>query len=103
MIGELDHGLRDAVEQELRMGFEIERANAFKRQIRLAQANSRMPRRGVDGLGQVTMSMDPVLQSLCRRQYGRDCFRDKGFVRELLRDNPELRVQYVKKAMVTKA
>lgn len=102
MIEQLDHGLRDAVEQELRMGFEIEKANAFKRQIRLAQANHRMPRRTVDGMGQVTMSIDPVLQAICRQTYGRDCFKDKQFVRELLRDNDALRVPVQRKAMIVR-
>lgn len=89
---ELGGDLYAEVERELRLGFEIERARAFARQRRLAQANQRNPRRMIDGMGQVTMSIDPVLRLLTERQFGRGCFKDKQFCRELVRDNPELRV-----------
>jgi hypothetical protein len=88
------------VEKELRMGFELERQRAFARQREIAKANARNPRKSVEGLGQVTMSIDPVLRLLAERQYGHGCFRDKRFVKELLRDNPELRVTHERKAMI---
>jgi len=91
-----------AVEKELRLGFELQKRMAFARQARLAKANSRNPRKTVDGLGQVTMSIDPVLRVLAERQFGKGCFSDKQFRRELLRDNPELRVRTERKAMIVR-
>lgn len=92
--------LQQAVERELRMGFELEKQMAFARQRRLAQANRRNPRRMMDGFGQVTMSIDPALRTITERQFGRGCFKDKRFVHELLRDNPELRVPVDRKTIV---
>ena len=91
-----------AVEKELRLGFELQKRMAFARQARLAQANHRNPRRMVNGLGQVTMSIDPVLRVLAEREFGKGCFGDKGFRRELLRDNPELRVPTQRKAIIVR-
>jgi hypothetical protein len=85
-----------AVERELRFGAALELELAMKRQARIAQANHRNPRRMIDGMGQVTMSIDPVLRLHAERQYGKGCFKDKQFCRELLRDNPELRVPVAK-------
>lgn len=98
----LGSDLYSAVERELRLGFEFERKRAFARQRKLAAANLRNPRRTIDGMGQITMSIDPVLRVLTERQFGRGCFKDKRFVRELLRDNPELRVTMEKKASIVR-
>lgn len=98
MVKGLDSGRM--IERELRMGFELEKSMAFARQRKIAAANARNPRRSIEGMGQVTMSIDPVLRVLAERQFGRGCFNDKNFVRELLRDNPELRVPTQKKAMI---
>lgn len=89
------------VEKELRLGFELQRHMAFARQRKIAEANHRNPRRLMDGLGQVTMSIDPVLRGIIEHEYGRGCFKDKSFVRELLRDNEMLRVKSEKRPMIT--
>jgi hypothetical protein len=101
MVKDLDKGLTDEIETELRRGADLEIAHAFQRQIRAAKFNRDNPRRAIDGIGAVTMSIDPVLRMWAERKYGRGCFKDKNFVRELLRDNPFLKVPYARKAMVS--
>ncbi len=104
-MGAIDHHFADLVnlmpgdlsrdvERELRMGFQLELVNAGIRQKRIAAANHANPRRALDGIGQTTMCLDPVFYQLARIQFGADCWKDKQFRREILRDNEDVRVPY---------
>lgn len=60
---------------------------------RIGEANARIERAAVDGLGQCMMSVDANLYHWwAAREPG--CWQDKQFRREILRDNPEVRVKY---------
>lgn len=96
-----DMPLAADIEQELRRGFNLELSLARARQRKIAEANRRRPRRTVDGLGQVTMSIDPFLRALLERRFGRHCFRDRRFVSGLLADNPEFRPPTDRRATIT--
>lgn len=86
------------VEAELRRGWEMEKVMTRVRQKQVAQAQPE--RRTVDGMGQVVMSVDPTAYHYWGSRLGYDCWKDKGFRRELARDNPEVRVKTVKKPII---
>jgi hypothetical protein len=94
LIQTLPDGLGVDVERELRLGFALELELAKQRQTKLAAFNHRHPRRAIEGIGQTMLSIDPVLRAMAERAYGKGCWQDRGFVREALRDNPDLRVPY---------
>lgn len=79
------------IEDELRRGWHMEAMTAAVRQKQIAQANP--IRRTVDGVGQVVMTVDPIAYHYWGSRLGYQCWRDRQFVREFLRDNPEVRVK----------
>ncbi len=80
-----------SVEKELRSGVLMEQVQARARQKAIGQANHRQ-HRSVDGLGQKVASVDAVSYHHWGQRLGYDCWRDKQFVGEYLRDNPQARV-----------
>jgi hypothetical protein len=66
---------------------------ALIRQRRLAEATRRLELAHVDGLGEVTMRVDPVLRAWAEQKYGRGCWHDATFRRRIRNDHPELFVQ----------
>lgn len=91
MIANLPGDLPREVEQEFRRGWNREKVLAAIRQKQIAQGQR--VRRLIDGLGQMTMSVDPTLYHLWGQRLGYACWRDKQFRKEVLRDNPQARVQ----------
>lgn len=90
---EIDDETWGLVKDELVAGWHAEAALAAGRQQRIAQANDRIAHAAVDGLGQKVASID--LFSFLdweRREPG--ITSDAGWLRSLLRDNPECRVAY---------
>ena len=67
-------------------------ALALSRQKRVAEANARLRRRHVEGLGEVVASIDAELfwQLVCKHDVS---YKDPEFLKCLLRDNEELRVK----------
>lgn len=43
--------------------------------------------------GEVTQQIHPVLYHALRRRYGAECLNDPGFIRDLLKNHPELKVR----------
>lgn len=80
-----------AIEDELRRGWHMEAMTAAVRQKQIAQANP--IRRTVEGVGQAMMSVDPIAYHYWGGRLGYQCWRDRQFVREFLRDNPDARVR----------
>ena len=78
---------------ELCRGFRAQEVLAAVEQKELAVAQGE--HRAVDGLGQKTMSLTPYSYHYWGQRLGYACWRDKGFRREFLRDNPEARVRTV--------
>jgi hypothetical protein len=48
----------------------------------------------VNGLGQKVLSVTPIAFHYWGQRLGYQCWRDKGFRAEFLRDNPHARVRY---------
>ena len=49
--------------------------------------------RSIDGMGRLRMRIDPTLYHAWGTRLGYDCWRDGQFLREVERDNPEVRVK----------
>lgn len=94
-------GIQKELEEELRTGIALQRVQAERDQARLAKFNRNNPRRGVEGLGQTTLSMNPFFRALGDVKFGRGWTKDKATVRKLLQEHPEFAVNYQKKAMIT--
>lgn len=88
-------GLGSAVLAELRRGWQAEKTLARVRQARIAEATRRLETctRPVEGLGQPTMRVTPEAYHYWGNRLGYDCWRDKQFIKEFQRDNPEVRVR----------
>ncbi len=91
MITELSSELRNAVEQELRNGDLLDQIQARAQQHVIGRANHR-PHRSIDGLGQKVASVDVASYHHWGQRLGYACWKDKQFVGEYLRDNPQARV-----------
>lgn len=94
-------GIERELVEELRSGIALQQRIAEAEQKKIAAANRRHPRRGVEGLGQTTFSMHPFLRALADVQFGRGWMKDPAQRRKLLQENPEFAVPYLRKAMIT--
>jgi hypothetical protein len=89
---DLDTELGSLVKEELQRGFYAQAVNARARQLRIAEANARLEHAHIEGVGQHVASIDAfAFIDWERRNPG--ITRDKDWLKSLLRDNPECRVQ----------
>jgi hypothetical protein len=89
---DLDTELGSLVKEELQRGFYAQAVNARARQLRIAQANARLEHAHIEGVGQHVASIDAfAFIDWERRNPG--ITRDKDWLKSLLRDNPECRVE----------
>jgi hypothetical protein len=89
---DLDTELGSLVKEELQRGFYAQAVNAKARQLRIAQANARLEHAHIEGVGQHVASIDAfAFIDWERRNPG--ITRDKDWLKSLLRDNPECRVE----------
>jgi hypothetical protein len=65
---------------------------AYASQQRIATATQRLDHSFMDGLGELHMRVDAEVFWHWARKEGKDCWNDKGFIREFKRDNPDVRV-----------
>jgi hypothetical protein len=65
---------------------------AFASQRRIAAATERLDTMFMDGLGELHMRVDAEVFFHWVRKEGKDCWNDKGFIREFKRDNSDVRV-----------
>ena len=90
--------LTKEVMEELRTARNLELVNASVRQRKLAQAEQRVSNGERKNLsfGRLRMRITPEAYHYWGSRLGYECWQDKQFVREFMRDNPELRAQGVK-------
>ena len=84
--------LHKAVLDELKKGYQKELVQAEIHQKRIAKQSEQV-HRSIDGVGQLRMRVDPTLYHHWGQKIGYECWRDKQFLREVERDNPEVRVK----------
>ena len=89
---DLDTELGSLVKEKLQRGFYAQAVNARARQLRIAEANARLEHAHIEGVGQHVASIDAfAFIDWERRNPG--ITRDKDWLKSLLRDNPECRVE----------
>jgi hypothetical protein len=91
LIQSLPGGLGAALERELRLGFQFDKANCEARQGKLGQVNKEKVK-AVEGLGSLEARIDSTSYHFWGQKLGYDCWKDKQFKREYLRDNPQAKV-----------
>ena len=84
--------LRRAVIKEFQTGIQKDWVQAAIQQKRIAKDSQREVR-SIDGIGRLRMHIDPTLYHAWGTKYGYDCWKDSQFLREVERDNPEVRVR----------
>jgi hypothetical protein len=91
-LNDLPGDLRRAVIKEFESGIQKEWVQAGIQQKRIAK-DSQTDLRSVDGIGRLRMRIDPTLYHAWGTKYGYDCWKDSQFLKEIERDNPEVRVK----------
>ena len=77
--------------EEVAAGHRAKIALAQERQERMARARQGMVHN--EHLGERLAVVDPSIYWEMVRLYGRDCWSDEGFLKDMLRDNPAMRVR----------
>jgi len=90
-LDDLPGQLRNEVIKEFSKGYHREMVKAEVNHKRLEGVN-RKQHRAVEGIGRLRMSVDSTLYHHWGQKLGYDCWRDSQFLREVERDNPEVRV-----------
>jgi hypothetical protein len=91
-LDDLPGELRIAVIKEFQKGIQKDWVKAGIDQKRIAK-DSQRDIRSIDGIGRLRMRIDPTLYHAWGTRLGYDCWRDGQFLREVERDNPEVRVK----------
>lgn len=91
-LDDLPGELRIAVIKEFQKGIQKDWVKAGIDQKRIAK-DSQQDIRSIDGIGRLRMRIDPTLYHAWGTRLGYDCWRDGQFLREVERDNPEVRVK----------
>jgi len=91
-LDDLPGDLRRAVIHEFQSGIQKDWVQAGIDQKRIAK-DSQADLRSVDGIGRLRMRIDPTLYHAWGQRLGYDCWRDSQFLKEVERDNPEVRVR----------
>lgn len=85
--------LRQGLIREFARGELMERVQGEAHQIKIGKTNHREQRRSVEGLGRLRMSIDPALFHAAGQKHGYDCWRDNGFLKDVERDEPAVKVK----------
>ena len=88
MIAGISPEMMQSVESELRTGIMMEQVQALAQQKRIGQVNQQRLK-SMDGLGSKIASIDSTSYHHWGQRLGYNCWRDKQFVHEYLRDNPQ--------------
>ena len=92
-LDDLPGDLRSQVVNEFKSGYRKEWVNAGIQQKKIAKQTSINDFKSVDGIGRLRMRVDPTLYHYWGHKLGYGCWKDAQFLREIERDNPEVRVK----------
>lgn len=92
-VDDLPGNLRQQVIEELKTGHRKEWVNAGIQQKKIAKQTSINEFKSIDGIGRLRMRVDPTLYHYWGHKVGYGCWKDSQFLREIERDNPEVRVK----------
>lgn len=85
--------LRKAVVNEFKTGYHKEMVDAGINTKRIAKDTGVDTRQSIEGIGRLRMRVDPTLYHHWGQKLGYACWRDSQFLKEVERDNPEVRVK----------
>lgn len=87
--------------REIRTGWEMQKVKTQHNLKWAAKANHNGVDKTVDGIGQLVARIPPESFHFWGQHFGTyDCWKDKNFLREFLKDNPECVVNTAKKSQV---
>jgi hypothetical protein len=92
-MDDLPGNIRQQVIQELKEGHRKEWVNAGIEQKKIARQTHINEFKAVEGIGRLRMRVDPTLYHYWGHKVGYGCWKDAQFLREIERDNPEVRVK----------
>ena len=93
--------IRKSVEQELLHGWRMKEVNARKEAKQLAIYGNSNAASSIEGVGQLKARIPPDAFHYWGTRLGYDCWEDKQFLNDFIRDNPEVAVRNrVKRTMV---
>ena len=96
--------LRREVERELINGWRLNEVKDTAEKKRLGTFHKNAEAKPIEGIGQLTASIPPSAFHYWGSRLGYECWEDKQFVKEFIRDNPEVAVRNrVKRTMVSGA
>lgn len=88
---QIDPELGVELEKELRRGWHMNRIEAEIEAKRIGKINEERPR-AIEGLGQLTARIPATAYHFWGQKLGYECWNDKTFMREFLRDNEACKV-----------
>jgi hypothetical protein len=92
-MDDLPGNIRQQVIQELKEGHRKEWVNAGIEQKKIARQTHINDFKAIEGIGRLRMRVDPTLYHYWGHKVGYGCWKDAQFLREIERDNPEVRVK----------
>ena len=96
--------LRKEVERELINGWKMNQVKDSVEKRRLGEFHHNNAAKAVDGLGELKASIPPSAFHYWGTRLGYECWADKQFLKEFIRDNPEVAVRNrIKRTMVAGA
>lgn len=85
--------LRNQVLEEFRRGYHIEAVKSAINNRNIGIVNRQFERKSINGVGRLRMSIDPTYYHHFGQMYGYDCWRDKQFLNDVEKINPQLKVK----------
>jgi hypothetical protein len=93
--------LKHEVERELLRGWNMRAVKAQHEAKQIAQFGHSNEAKNIDGVGKLVARIPPDAFHMWGIRLGYECWEDKQFLKEFLRDNPEVAVRnYCKKTVV---
>ncbi len=94
LVADLGEEMSFLVADELKRGWQAQKALAAVEVAQVAQVNNRIEHCTVEGLGQHIMDIPADAFFAWKQHLGDDCWRDKGFRRWFTKNNPDTAVPY---------
>lgn len=92
--------LRKEVERELLFGWKLKEAAAHHQAKQLGIFHKNLEAKDLGKVGRKIASIPPESYHYWGQRLGYECWNDKQFMAEFLRDNPECGINYGKRTMV---
>jgi len=92
--------LRKEVERELLFGWKLKEAAAHHQAEQIGAFHKNLQAKDLGKMGRKIASIPAESFYYWRNRLGEDCWNDRQFMEEFLRDNPQCAIQYGKKTAV---